>query len=209
MIPGIVASAHRLQSGGGITPPNIGEYWTGQGGYYAGIVTTTDEYGGIIAEFYSIVSDKEADVEAIWSNDTSITHYLEGGDDGDGLINTQAILNSGVVEQCPAFSHCVNYTRDGHSDFYLGSSMEYKAIRDNLLGQTDLPNPFIDGVQSFEGTWYWGSNDQWPFRVAEARMVYFGTGAFGSDTKNKVRYASHYDPSRVRPIRRIPISGEE
>lgn len=209
MIAGITASVRRLQSGGEITPPNIGEYWTGQGGYYAGIVRTRDLYGATIAEFYSIVADKEADIEAIWSSDTSITHYIEDGEDGDGLINTQAILNLGVVEQCPAFNHCVNYTRDGHSDFYLGSSAEYADIRDNLLGQTDLPNPFIDGIQSFNGTWYWGSDDRWSFRVAEGGMLYFGTGAYGSTTKNKVRVASYYDPSRVRPIRRIPISWVE
>lgn len=133
--------------------PQIGEYWPGQGGIYAGDFRAGDGsiYGLIVAQ------DQDIGTAAWGSNgELDLSNW-------DGLTNTKALLDN-----CPAAKLASGYTRDDHSDFYL------PARRELLLGAANLHDTF--GTES----WYWTST---PRAEHYAWAVDFETGNTPSFTR--------------------------
>ncbi|CAI3798558.1 hypothetical protein GLGCALEP_02115 [Pseudomonas sp. MM221] len=137
-----------------LTPPAIGEVWTGQGGIYAGIVPARSG-----AEAYHLVIGEELgrfewgpyEVEA------PATSLI------DGLANTLALLEAS--DEYPAAKAVAAHQADGHSDFYLPAAAElYEAWLN--LGYKDwgylwsssqrsayfaFTMYFVDGIQYYDG----------------------------------------------------------
>lgn len=111
--------------------PQIGEYWHGQGGIYAGNFRSD---GGSI---YGLIVAQEQDIGiATWGQNSNRNELS----DWDGAENTKVLL-----DVCPAAKLAARYTRDGHTDFYL------PARRELLLGAANLHDTF--GTESR----YWTS----------------------------------------------------
>lgn len=149
----------------GIQPPQIGEYWQGQGGIYAG------DFRGGDGSVFGLITGAEEDIgRARWAPEGSLDLS-----DWDGLSNTKALRDN-----CPAAKLAAEYTRDGHSDFYL------PARREMLLGASNLHDTF--GKDSL----YWTSTSR-----AEhyAWAVDFEFGHMSIRTR--------YYEFRVRPFRRF------
>ena len=113
--------------------PQIGDYWPGQGGFYAGDMRGDDGtvYGLIVSD-----CDVAKDVgTAAWGPESE--HELS---EWDGLDNTQK-LGTGH----PAAKRAAAHTADKHNDFYL------PARRELQLACATVPHLF--GGDS----WYWSS----------------------------------------------------
>ena len=140
-----------------LTPPAVGEVWTGQGGIYAGIVPARNG-----AEAYHLVIGEELgrfewgpyEVEA---PATSLT---------DGLANTLALIEAS--DDYPAAKAAAAHQADGHSDFYLPAAAElYEAwlnLGDKAWGwvwsssqrsaDTAFTMGFVDGTQASSDEFY-------------------------------------------------------
>ncbi|WP_103018134.1 DUF1566 domain-containing protein [Alicycliphilus denitrificans] len=126
--------------------PQIGEYWAGQGGIYAGDFRAGD---GLT---YGLIAAPDQDIgRATWGPNGK--RDLSGW---DGLENTRSL-----IKESPAAKLAAGYTRDGHSDFYL------PAHRELLLGAANLYETF--GTES----WYWTST---PYANDYAKAFDFETG---------------------------------
>ncbi|WP_417285326.1 hypothetical protein [Comamonas sp.] len=113
--------------------PQIGDYWPGQGGFYAGDMRGDDGtvYGLIVSD-----CDTAKDVgTAKWGTDgeRDLSQW-------DGLDNTRRLVN-----ECPAAKLATNHTADEHKDFYL------PARRELQLAAANVPHLFGDD------NWYWSS----------------------------------------------------
>jgi hypothetical protein len=157
--------------------PPVGEYWEGQGGFYAGIIP---DYVGTRPRFLIFAADEAVDIEwgAPGSND-------DGALDTDhGAVNTKALAGCEHIERPhEAARFALAYERDGHRDFYLPSKRElevgYQTIRD-----------------SFDANdWYWSSTQQ-------SRLGAYGRG-FGDETVPSLR---KHIKGRARPVRSMPIA---
>ncbi len=113
--------------------PQIGDYWIGQGGFYAGDMRGDDGtiYGLIVAD----CGDAKDVGAAKWGPEGQ--HQLS---EWDGLANTQAL---GEIH--PAAKLAATHKADQHSDFYL------PARRELQLACATVPHLF--GTDS----WYWSS----------------------------------------------------
>lgn len=132
--------------------PQIGEYWQGQGGIYAGDFHSGD------GSIYGLIVAQEQDIgRATWGPNGSRNELS----DWDGAANTKVLLDT-----CPAAKLAVGYTRDEHSDFYL------PARRELLLGAANLHDTF--GAES----WYWTST---PYSSDYAKAFDFDDGFCGYD----------------------------
>lgn len=187
--------------------PEIGEYWTGEGGYYAGIWTHPSG-----AEYHLIVAPVEFDVAA--ANWTETTGEVPGARSNvNGPENTAALL--ALSKQAWAAEFCAGTSIDGHSDFYLMSCGTYDWDVDggrdasealfivNALGAgSSSPNFGSSGPQAFQADFYWSSTEH-----SYSSGFYGGTDAVVirmSDGATNQGWMSG-DFYRVRPIRRIPV----
>ena len=153
--------------------PRIGEYVSGQGGVYGGLMR--GENG-------------QPDYHLIWPTDAS-AHVQEiewGGyekdepdakSEFDGLANTIALCGSSISH--PAAEWAAGLTIDGHKDFYLPSRRELR------LAWVNVPELFEDG-------WYWSSTQYSPN---------FAWGQYFDDG-NQLYGPKHYE-GRARAGRRI------
>lgn len=168
------------------TPPAIGEYWTGQGGYYAGDITYADG-----RQFHLVVADKSADNLGIqWKTSRTLTAGTFSED--DGLANTLLITNT----EHPAGNYCATYTVEQLDDFYLGAKNEMYRVYLNL-GPFGANTPAIfksGGDQAFStNNDYWSSTQ---INANDASEQRFSSGSQG---------AFHYKDSLIyaRPLRRV------
>lgn len=101
----------------------LGEYVSGQGGYFAGDILGDDgvTYGLITA-------GREATVKGKWGADGEI----DGLSHWDGLTNTNALRKRGS----PIADLVAGYEKDGHTDFYL------PARRELIIAQANVPHLF-------------------------------------------------------------------
>lgn len=131
-------------------PPEIGEYWHGQGGFYAGDMRADDGtvYGLILADC-DVAKDAG---RASWGPEGQLALS-----EWDGLANTLALGG-----EYPAAKLAAGHAADGHSDFYL------PARRELQLACATVPHLF--GADS----WYWSST---PRSESFAWAVVFETGS--------------------------------
>ena len=110
--------------------PDIGDYWEGQGGHYAG------DFRGSDGSVYGLIVSPGEDVgRASWGP----TGERELSD-WDGLANTARLRN-----ECPAAKLAIGFELDEHSDFYLPARRELQLAAANV--------PHLFGKES----WYWSS----------------------------------------------------
>lgn len=105
-----------------VKPPQIGSYWQGQGGFYAGVIrdTKTNERWHLILA--------EGQTEATWGG---YDQKCEGADSfTDGIQNTQRLHSDS--QDHPAAQWTSSLEIDGHSDFYLPAQKELNLIYTNL-----------------------------------------------------------------------------
>lgn len=110
--------------------PDIGDYWEGQGGYYAGDFRGSD---GLV---YGLIVAPGEDVGRAFWGPTGERELS----DWDGLGNTARLRN-----ECPAAKLAVGFESDEHSDFYLPARRELQLAAANV--------PHLFGKES----WYWSS----------------------------------------------------
>lgn len=115
------------------TFPSIGSFY--EGGYYAGIMDTTDIAGGNGLRYMLILSPKEYQIRATWA-----TQYnsVNTGSFWNGLENTTTVANVNY----PAANYCANLNIDGFDDWYLPARDELELVYRNFKPTTD--NNFIN-----------------------------------------------------------------
>lgn len=145
-----------------ITPPRIGTYWIGQGGFYAGIVRDGDR------QWHLILAATQVDTTTIGHKEPNFTPTpypaltAEWGAYGetipgefsrrDGQHNTALIL---AAEPSNAIAlHCSQIQIDGHSDYYWPAQCENNLLFNNL--PEHLPHE-----------WHWSSTQ------CSARLAWF------------------------------------
>lgn len=133
--------------------PEIGEYWEGQGGIYAG------DFRGDDGVTFGLIVAKEQDIgRARWAPDGE-----RDLSDWDGLANTARLR-----KECPAAELAAKYECDGHSDFYLPARREL-----NFAGAT------LHGTFG-KDSWYWTST---PHAESYAWAVDFERGLTSDDCR--------------------------
>ncbi|MBT9234268.1 DUF1566 domain-containing protein [Pseudomonas sp. MG-2] len=141
-----------------LTPPAVGEIWTGQGGIYAGIVPARNG-----AEAYHLVIGEELgrfewgpyEVEA-----PSISL-------SDGKANTLVMLEAN--DEYPAAKAAAAHQADGHTDFYLPAAAELYEAWLNL------------GDKGWG--WVWSSSQR---SANSAFFLLFADGSQGGNVKSHV-----------------------
>jgi hypothetical protein len=152
--------------------PQVGSIWEGQGGFYAGIMR-----GANGAANYHLIVGTEDGERLEWG---AYGKKIEGADSKlDGLANTKALLAS--KHSHPAAKWTSEYTRDGHTDFYLPA-------------QRELNLAYATLAEEFSPNWYWSSTQ---FSAYDAWYQDFGDGAQDASSKD-------FD-YRVRAFRSINI----
>lgn len=165
-----VLGARRDAAPKDISPvPRLGEYWEGQGGIYAGMMPL--EGSGFAHRIVSV--DEAEDLQYGGYGD----EIAEAESKIDGAANTRALIADS--NEHPAAKWCANYSKDGHSDFYL------PAQRELSLAWATIAHAFGSG-------WYWSSTQ---YSASFAWVQGFGGG--GAGVLGKVSGA------RVRPFRRL------
>ena len=126
-----------------ITPPAIGQYWQGQGGFYAGLMRGQDGQ----PDYHLVVTPADlGEVKAItWGGKGESDAGAES--EWDGQANTNALLNS--AHSHPAAEYAAGLTIEDHRDFYLPSRRELRLCWVNLPEQ-------------FSKEWYWSSTQYSP-----------------------------------------------
>ncbi len=100
--------------------PNIGEYWEGQGGFYAGIMRDSER------QWHLILS--QAVIDAPWGKYPS---EISGEfSRRDGLHNTKLILAADPENVIAKMTLEINI--DGHSDFYWPAQCENNLLFNNI-----------------------------------------------------------------------------
>ncbi|MGH8381772.1 DUF1566 domain-containing protein [Pseudomonas sp.] len=144
-----------------ITPPAIGEVWTGQGGIYAGIMPAR----GDAKPYHLILGEELGRFEwGPYDDESPATSLI------DGQANTMALLEHGDY---PAAKAAAAYASDGHNDFYLPAIAELYEIWLNL-GYRD-------------GYWLWSSSQR---SAINAFHMHFDDGnqdLYGKDGELRVR----------------------
>lgn len=152
--------------------PQVGAIWEGQGGIYAGVMR--GENG---APNYHLIAGTEDGERLEWGG---YGKKIMGSDSKlDGAANTKALLAS--KHSHPGAKWAAEYTRDGHSDFYLPA-------------QRELNLAYATIAEEFADAWYWTSTQCYAY---DAWIQSFGYGY--------QNYASKDYYYRVRAFRRISI----
>lgn len=158
------------------TPPAIGQYWPGQGGYYMGILPAI----GALPARHLIVG-AEAPTRLTWG---PYGTTVEGANSRtDGAANTAAILAHKAAKggEFPAAEWAAAYAADGHNDFHLPS-------------QADLFFASLQPAGTFAMAWHWSSTQD---SGSNAFIQSFESGLSGWSFKGIVY--------RVRAVRWIPL----
>ncbi|MGB8422227.1 DUF1566 domain-containing protein [Paraburkholderia sp.] len=152
--------------------PRLGTEWEGQGGIYAGLMRGEGEQ----PDYHLIVSVDEA-INVEWGGYG--INVPECDSRLDGAANTRALLAS--TSKHPAAAWAAEYTRDGHSDFYLPAQREL-----NLC--------YATVAEKFAPEWYWSSTQ---YSAYGAWVQYFGDG---------LQYNAHkINKGRFRAVRRLVV----
>ena len=99
--------------------PAIGEYWKGQGGFFAG------DFRGDDGSIFGLICAEEDLGTKEWGPSGEVT----GLTNWNGQENTRILLANGNY---PAAKAASEYTHDGHSDFYLPSQRELQLAAANI-----------------------------------------------------------------------------
>jgi len=118
-----------------ISIPRIGQPWPGQGGIYAGAIRGAEGQ----PDRHIVVAAADLG-EFAWGDHGKDAPGATS--DLDGAANTRTLVAEG---DHPAAHACVEFSADGHSDFYL------PARRELALAAANVPEVFAK-----EG-WYWSS----------------------------------------------------
>jgi len=156
-----------------ITPPAIGQYWQGQGGFYAGLMRGQDGQ----PDYHLVVADTEqGETKSIpWGSQGQSEPGAES--EWDGLANTTALAESSNSHRAAEWAATRNI--DDHRDFYLPSRRELRLCWVNLPEQ-------------FAKEWYWSSTQ---FSPNFAWGQYFGGGGQDGVLKG--------NELRARAVRRV------
>lgn len=142
---------------GALTPPALGEYWPGQGGYFCGTMPARD---GAPARHLVFAKDEAEKMK--WGPYEEVpgaaSHH-------NGAANTRALLER--PGKHPAAEWASKVTADGHSDFMLPSRAEL------MMAWICAPQLF-----NTEG-WYWSST-QVGRNHAFVQFFANGSSAWGS-----------------------------
>lgn len=154
-------------------PPAIGQYWQGQGGFYAGLMRGQDGQ----PDYHLVVSAADSgEVKAItWGGKGESEPGAES--EWDGQANTTALLNS--AKSHPAAEWAGALVIEEHRDFYLPSRRELRLC-------------WVNVPELFAKEWYWSSTQYSP---CYAWYQYFGGGSQNYDLKD-------YE-LRARAVRRV------
>ncbi|MFN3766799.1 MAG: DUF1566 domain-containing protein [Ectopseudomonas guguanensis] len=121
-----------------LTPPAIGQYWQGHGGFYAGLMRGQDGQ----PDYHLVVTAADlGEAKAItWGGEGESEPGAES--EWDGQANTNALLNSGRSQ--PAAEYAAGLTIEEHRDFYLPSRRELRLC-------------WVNVPEQFAKEWYWSS----------------------------------------------------
>lgn len=125
------------------TPPAIGHYWAGQGGFYAGLMRGHEGQ----PDYHLVVSapDLGEAKELAWSRQGESEPGAES--EWDGQANTAALLNSGHSH--PAAEWAGGLVIEEHRDFYLPARRELRLC-------------WVNVPELFDKQWYWSSTQYSP-----------------------------------------------
>ena len=143
------------------SPPALGEYWPGQGGFNGGLVPAR---GDVPAHYLIIAKD---DVGAHEWGGRGVD--VKGLSKTDGYTNAQVLIGNDDEREHPAANACAEHQADGHHDFYLPACAELYQCWINV------PELFA------KDTWYWSSSQRSAYG---AFGMNFGDG--NQDTGDKV-----------------------
>jgi hypothetical protein len=147
-----------------ITPPNVGEHWAGQGGFYAGIVRNPNN-----GQCWHLIMHAEEIMDIAWGPRGK--EIADCDSYHDGTKNSAAMLASGFEH--PVIDAIGLIVADGHNDFYLPAQREL-----NLLC-VNLPDKCSD-------LWHWSSTQG---DADDAWVQVFSNGYQGFDCKDYERAA--------------------
>lgn len=156
-----------------LNPPAIGQYWQGQGGFYAGLMRGQDDQ----PDYHLVVSAADiGEAKAItWGGKGESDPDAES--EWDGQANTSALLNS--AHSHPAAEYAAGLTIEEHRDFYLPSRRELRLC-------------WVNVPEQFTKEWYWSSTQYSPnFAWGQG----FGVGYQDNVLKD--------DGLRARAVRRV------
>lgn len=156
-----------------LTPPAIGQYWQGQGGFYAGLMRGQ----GGQPDYHLVVAAADAgEVKAIaWGGKGESEPVAES--EWDGQANTTALLNS--AKSHPAAEWVGALVIEEHRDFYLPSRRELRLC-------------WVNVPEQFAKEWYWSSTQYSPITAWGQN---FGVGSQGDVPKG--------NELRARAVRRV------
>lgn len=153
--------------------PEIGSYW--EGGVYMGVLNI----GG--TDYHIILGLQSSQASLRWK--TSNTFTSGATSNLDGLANTLAMEQAGLSSH-PAAQHCVNYSSDGYSDWYLPALNEI-AMTSNISEHPEVPGDPI----------WWASTNASDLPSAAPTYRYANGDRF---------WYSKGSTYPVRPVRRVP-----
>ena len=151
---------------GGLTPPALGAYWPGQGGFYAGKLPAV----GDRPEVHMVFSEEEVEDLTWGPRDNDVTGAKSRH---DGRANTKALLASGTRH--PAAQWAAAREVDGHKDFHLPSQLEL------FMACIQVQDKFKK-----EG-WYWSSTQDSPNGAFVQDLEFGGSLWYGKGHAHRVR----------------------
>ncbi len=122
--------------------PKIGQYWPGQGGFYAGVMPDYEGHDPRVL----IVAHDEA-LRVAWGGSGGTEAGAKNEADGDA--NTRNLVDCRQIShfhQAARFADI--YEKDGHADFHLPSKRELDVIYVTVRGALD------------QTAWYWSSTEK-------------------------------------------------
>lgn len=157
--------------------PIFGSRLPGEGGFFGAVIK--GPAGDGTDDYVTVVSDREVgELEGMVWSDGDLWQPVDAVGD-DGLANTAVMEDAGL--QLPRLARSA--TADGHSDFYVPSALELRAL------QAVVPHLFV-------AAYYWsstalaGTPDAWAVCMERGLMLAVPKG----------------EKRRVRLIRRIPLA---
>ncbi|MGN6668400.1 MAG: hypothetical protein ACTHKH_15730 [Trinickia sp.] len=116
--------------------PEVGQYWAGQGGIYAGVLPSTSEHPA-----QHLIFSTDEGVDLAWGlGSDPIANSAS-----DGAANTLNLVRHG--DDFPAAKWAHEYEKDGHHDFHLPSRQEWQ------FAATTIKDQFSNNA------WYWTSTE--------------------------------------------------
>ena len=161
-----------------IAMPKVGEYWEGQGGIR--IAECPGQNGEPSYHLIMAVGDDANLGELAWGSYG--VEVAGANSEWDGLANTRALLaQDDAATKHPAAFAASQFTKDGHTDFYLAARFELAACQ-------------VFGRAHAKAGWHWSSTQS---SADYAFDQHFSDGY----QHNHPQYGECW----VRPVRRLPI----